>query len=102
MTQMIITKYNHPFVLINDHPFFFLLKSIHATALATFAETVGGLALTSNLKPKDRTILVSLNMQVRNNNNNKIIMQRNDHTLILNYYFYFIFTISTKKRLVVC
>ncbi|CAO3636382.1 unnamed protein product [Cunninghamella echinulata] len=43
----------------NRNPF----NSIHATALATFAETVGGLALTSNLKPKDRTILVSLNMQ---------------------------------------
>ena len=39
--------------------------SIHATALATFAETIGGLALMSTLKNKDRAILVSLRMEVR-------------------------------------
>ncbi|KAL1936759.1 hypothetical protein VTP01DRAFT_893 [Rhizomucor pusillus] len=40
-------------------------KSIHATALATFAETVGGLALMSTLKKKDRAILVGLNMEYK-------------------------------------
>jgi acyl-coenzyme A thioesterase PaaI-like protein len=40
-------------------------NSIHATALATFAETVGGLALMTNLKSKDRAILGSINVKVR-------------------------------------
>ncbi|KAI8341953.1 hypothetical protein BC941DRAFT_510038 [Chlamydoabsidia padenii] len=43
----------------NRNPF----RSIHATALATFAETVGGLALMTNLKPKDRVILGSINVK---------------------------------------
>ncbi|KAI8081426.1 uncharacterized protein BX664DRAFT_340368 [Halteromyces radiatus] len=43
----------------NRNPF----KSIHATALATFAETVGGLALMTNLKTKDRAILISMNIK---------------------------------------
>lgn len=41
-----------------------MVDSIHATALATFAETTGGLALLSNLKKKDRAILVSIKMEV--------------------------------------
>ncbi|KAI7879304.1 Thioesterase/thiol ester dehydrase-isomerase [Lichtheimia hyalospora FSU 10163] len=45
----------------NRNPF----KSIHATALATFAETIGGLALMSTLKNKDRAILVSLRMEYK-------------------------------------
>jgi hypothetical protein len=45
--------------------YLFFFKSIHPTALATFAETVGGLALLSNLKKKDRAILVSLKVEVR-------------------------------------
>ncbi|GAA5810311.1 hypothetical protein MFLAVUS_003732 [Mucor flavus] len=40
-------------------------KGIHATALATFAETTGGLALLSNLKNKDRAILVSIKMEYK-------------------------------------
>ncbi|KAI7895495.1 uncharacterized protein EV154DRAFT_495113 [Mucor mucedo] len=40
-------------------------KGIHATALATFAETTGGLALMSNLKKKDRAILVSIKMEYK-------------------------------------
>ncbi|CAO3595786.1 unnamed protein product [Absidia cylindrospora] len=43
----------------NRNPF----KSIHATALATFAETVGGLTLMTNLKSKDRAILGSINVK---------------------------------------
>ncbi|KAI8063913.1 hypothetical protein BC940DRAFT_306681 [Gongronella butleri] len=43
----------------NRNPF----KSIHATAMATFAETVGGLALMSQFKRQDRAILVSLSAQ---------------------------------------
>ncbi|ORX45869.1 Thioesterase/thiol ester dehydrase-isomerase [Hesseltinella vesiculosa] len=43
----------------NRNPF----KSIHATALATFAETVGGLALMSQFKRRDRAILVSLSVK---------------------------------------
>lgn len=39
--------------------------SIHPTALATFAETTGGLALMSNLKKKDRAILVAIKMEVK-------------------------------------
>ena len=37
---------------------------IHPTALATFAETTGGLALMSNLKKKDKAILLSIKMEV--------------------------------------
>ncbi|KAI8890380.1 hypothetical protein K501DRAFT_236592 [Backusella circina FSU 941] len=40
-------------------------KGIHPTALATFAETVGGLALLSNLKKKDRAILISLKVEYK-------------------------------------
>lgn len=40
-------------------------KGIHATALATFAETTGGLALLSNLRKKDRAILVSIKMEYK-------------------------------------
>ncbi|SAL95719.1 hypothetical protein [Absidia glauca] len=39
--------------------------SIHATALATLAETVGELALLSTLKAKDRAILTSVNMEFK-------------------------------------
>ncbi|ORZ08093.1 hypothetical protein BCR42DRAFT_425213 [Absidia repens] len=45
----------------NRNPF----KSIHATALATLAETVGELALLSTLKPKDRAILTSVKMEFK-------------------------------------
>ncbi|KAG2220270.1 hypothetical protein INT45_009885 [Circinella minor] len=45
----------------NRNPF----KSIHATALATFAETIGGLAITSTLGKKDRAILTSLKMEYK-------------------------------------
>ena len=38
--------------------------SVHATALATFAETIGGLAIMSTLGTKDRAILTSLKMEV--------------------------------------
>lgn len=41
--------------------------SLHATALATFAETVGGLAALSTLKNDDRAILVNLNIEVSEN-----------------------------------
>lgn len=37
---------------------------IHPTALATFAETTGGLALLSNLKKKEKAILISIKMEV--------------------------------------
>ncbi|KAI9473737.1 MAG: hypothetical protein EXX96DRAFT_579155 [Benjaminiella poitrasii] len=40
-------------------------KGIHPTALATFAETTGGLALMSNLKKKDRAILNSIKMEYK-------------------------------------
>ncbi|KAI8973778.1 hypothetical protein BDF20DRAFT_884000 [Mycotypha africana] len=40
-------------------------KGIHPTALATFAETTGGLALMSNLKKKDRAILKSITMEYK-------------------------------------
>ncbi|OZJ03807.1 hypothetical protein BZG36_03015 [Bifiguratus adelaidae] len=40
-------------------------KSIHATALCTFAETVGGLAALSTLGKKDRAILVALNIEYK-------------------------------------
>ncbi|KAI8070053.1 hypothetical protein BC940DRAFT_20404 [Gongronella butleri] len=43
----------------NRNPF----KSIHATALATLAETVGELALLSTLGPKDRAILIEIKME---------------------------------------
>ncbi|ORX61299.1 hypothetical protein DM01DRAFT_1365562 [Hesseltinella vesiculosa] len=43
----------------NRNPF----NSIHATALATLAETVGELALLSTLAAKDRAILTSLKME---------------------------------------
>jgi hypothetical protein len=46
----------------------FFYFSIHPTALATFAETTGGLALMSNLKKKDRAILVSIKMEVKSSN----------------------------------
>ena len=36
-------------------------QSIHAGALATLAETAGGLAAIGQLKPKDRFIPVELN-----------------------------------------
>ncbi|KAI9250151.1 hypothetical protein BDA99DRAFT_522990 [Phascolomyces articulosus] len=45
----------------NRNPF----RSIHATALATFAETIGGLALMSTLGKKDRAILTSLKMEYK-------------------------------------
>lgn len=41
-----------------------ILHRIHPTALATFAETTGGLALLSNLKKKDKAILISIKMEV--------------------------------------
>jgi hypothetical protein len=40
------------------------MNSIHPTALATFAETTGGLALLSNMRKKDRAILISIKMEV--------------------------------------
>ncbi|KAI9494641.1 hypothetical protein BDB00DRAFT_817631 [Zychaea mexicana] len=40
-------------------------RSIHATAMATFAETIGGLALMSTIGQKDRAILVSLKMEYK-------------------------------------
>ncbi|KAK4518044.1 uncharacterized protein ATC70_001394 [Mucor velutinosus] len=40
-------------------------KGIHPTALATFAETTGGLALMSNLKKKDKAILISIKMEYK-------------------------------------
>ncbi|KAI7896758.1 uncharacterized protein EV154DRAFT_584922, partial [Mucor mucedo] len=43
----------------NRNPF----KSIHATALATFAESVGELCLLSNLQPKDEISLMSLELE---------------------------------------
>lgn len=43
--------------------------SLHATALATFAETVGGLAALSTLNNDDRAILVNLNVEVKRNCN---------------------------------
>lgn len=44
---------------------FTFLNSIHATALATFAETVGELGLLSSLKDdKDEITLVSLELEV--------------------------------------
>ncbi|KAI8974130.1 hypothetical protein BDB01DRAFT_807711 [Pilobolus umbonatus] len=39
--------------------------SVHPGAIATFAETVGGLALLSNLKKKDRAILIAFNMEYK-------------------------------------
>ncbi|KAI9028979.1 hypothetical protein CLU79DRAFT_737001 [Phycomyces nitens] len=41
------------------------LKSIHTTALATFAETVGGLALLSLINGKDRATLTSLKVDYK-------------------------------------
>lgn len=38
--------------------------SIHATALATFAESVGELCLLSNLQAKDEISLLSLELEV--------------------------------------
>ncbi|KAI8097858.1 uncharacterized protein B0P05DRAFT_94591 [Gilbertella persicaria] len=40
-------------------------KGIHPTALATFAETIGGLALLSNLRKKDKAILTSIKMEYK-------------------------------------
>ncbi|KAI8373768.1 hypothetical protein BD560DRAFT_446278 [Blakeslea trispora] len=40
-------------------------KGIHPTALATFAETTGGLALLSNLRKKDKAILTSIRMEYK-------------------------------------
>jgi acyl-coenzyme A thioesterase PaaI-like protein len=40
-------------------------QSIHATALATFAETVGGLAALSTLKKQDKANLRNLSIEVR-------------------------------------
>ncbi|KAI9312112.1 hypothetical protein BX666DRAFT_1866618 [Dichotomocladium elegans] len=40
-------------------------RSTHAAALTTFAETIGGLALMSTIKPKDRAILISLRMEYK-------------------------------------
>jgi hypothetical protein len=43
---------------------FFIFNRIHPTALATFAETTGGLALLSNLSQKQKAILISIKMEV--------------------------------------
>ncbi|KAI7862900.1 hypothetical protein BDF14DRAFT_1849474 [Spinellus fusiger] len=40
-------------------------NSIHSTALATFAETVGGLALLSLVSSKDRVVLTGLTMEYK-------------------------------------
>ncbi|CAO3678760.1 unnamed protein product [Umbelopsis vinacea] len=40
-------------------------KSIHATALATFAETVGGLAVLSTLKKQDKANLGNLSIEYK-------------------------------------
>ncbi|GAA5805805.1 hypothetical protein HPULCUR_011331 [Helicostylum pulchrum] len=45
----------------NRNPF----KSIHATALATFAESVGELGLLSSLKDKEEITLLSLELEAR-------------------------------------
>ncbi|RUS35610.1 hypothetical protein BC938DRAFT_482908 [Jimgerdemannia flammicorona] len=44
--------------------FCFSFSSIHAGALVTFAETIGGLAAISTLNIKDRAILISLKIDV--------------------------------------
>ncbi|KAG0736558.1 hypothetical protein G6F16_008153 [Rhizopus arrhizus] len=40
-------------------------QGIHNTAIATFAETVGGLTLMSNLKKKDRAILKNIKIEYK-------------------------------------